>query len=68
MKKMFRMYMLKQDVESFKQLASLTGIKERNLEKKIVNPSMFRLYEIRALDEILHFSDEDMLKLVRETV
>ena len=65
MKKMFMLYMINNDIPSFKELARMSGIRERNLLKKIANPSMFRLYELRAVDEVLHFSDADFVKLAR---
>lgn len=68
MKKMFMLYMINNDIPSFKELARMSGIQERNLLKKIANPSMFRLYELRAVDEILHFSSEDLIKLTRGEV
>ena len=65
MKWLFKEYMVKAHIESFKELAKRTGIKERTLEKHIDNPGMFRLFELMALNEVLHFTNDDLLALVR---
>lgn len=65
MKKIFLRYMIEQDIYTFKELSKLTGIKERTLEKHVNNPSMFRIFEIKMLNDVLRFSEEDLLMLIK---
>lgn len=56
--------MAKNHIDNFGELAKLTGIKLRTLTRRISNPETLLLYEIHALNDVLHFTDEDMLILV----
>ena len=64
MKWLLKEYMAANHIDNFKELARQTGIKLRTLRRRIDDPSTLLLYEIRALDETLHFKDEDKLKLI----
>lgn len=64
MKWLLKEYMAANHIDNFKELARQTGIKLRTLRRRIDEPSTLLLYEIRALDEVLHFNDEDKLKLI----
>lgn len=58
-------YMVTQHIESFKELAERSGIKYQTLNAHVKAPEQFRMYEIKALDKILTFRDEDLLTLMR---
>lgn len=64
MKWLLKEYMAANHIENYTELAKQTGIKLRTLRRRIDDPSTLLLYEIRALDGILHFTDEDKLKLI----
>lgn len=65
MKWLLRTYMCKQHIESLSELADRTGMTRRLLYDRINNPSTFRIFELMALDEVLKFSDEDLMLLIR---
>lgn len=65
MKWLIKQYMAAQHIESLSELARMTGLTRRKLYDRINDPKTFRMYEIIALDEILHFSNEDLLFLMR---
>lgn len=64
-KKLLRRYMIEADIDSFSQLAKETGIDYQRLNRRIADPHSFTVFEIISLDDALHFSDEDLLLLVR---
>jgi len=64
-KKILKHYMNICDIESFIDLSRETGICRQTLYDRINNPSSFRAYELKALDDVLHFSNEDLMKLIR---
>lgn len=64
-KKLFKQYMINADLDSFSELSRQSGIDYQTLNVRIKNPGTFRTYELRQLDELLHFSDEDLLQLIR---
>jgi len=63
-KKIFKRYMNELDIDSFKELARETGIDYQTLLDHLARPELFRIFELRALNEILHFSSEDLLFLI----
>lgn len=65
MKWLLKQYMTKQHIESLMELSKRTGIGYQTLNNHIKNVGEFRAFELRQLDEILHFSDEDMLLIIR---
>ena len=64
-KKILKLYMIEADIDSFTQLAKETGIDYQRLNRRISDPHSFTVFEIISLDDVLHFSDEDLLLLVR---
>ncbi|WP_185752638.1 hypothetical protein [Butyrivibrio sp. AE2032] len=62
---MLKQYMLSNYIESFRDLAKETGIDYQTLLDHIARPELFRQWEIKVLDEVLKFNDEDLLKLIR---
>ena len=58
-------YLVMNRIESFNELAKMTGIKYKTLLEHMAAPENFRMYEITALDRVLQFKDEDLLILVR---
>lgn len=64
-KKLFLRYMIDADINNFSELSRQSGIDYQTLNVRIKNPGTFRVYEIRQLDELLQFSEEDLLLLMR---
>jgi len=44
----------------------MAGFKPTNWKNRLNHPEEFRLFELRALDRVLHFSTEDFIELIRE--
>lgn len=68
MKWLFQSYMVKAHIRSFRELAKETGIEYRTLLNHLDNAQYFRVCELVALDEVLKFSDEDMMRILRGRV
>ena len=64
MKWFIKKYMAQNHINNFNELSKATGIKLRTLMRRVSEPSTLLLYEVQALDDALHFTDEDMLRLV----
>ena len=65
MKWLIKRYMIDAHIESLAELSKRTGIAKRTLYDRIHEPTTIKLFELKALDNILHFSDEDLVKLAR---
>ena len=63
LKWLFKEYMIRLHIEDFKALAKMCGIKYHTLLKHLEYPELFRLYEFQAINEVLHFKPEDLLKI-----
>ena len=57
--------MVEADLDCFTELARETGIDYQRLNRRIADPHSFTVFELISLDDVLHFSDEDLLMLVR---
>jgi hypothetical protein len=64
-KKLFKKYMIDADLDCFTDLARETGIDYQRLNKRMADPHSFTVFELIALNDVLHFEDEDLLKIVR---
>ena len=64
-KKILKLYMIEADIDNFTQLAKETGIDYQRLNRRIADPHSFTVFELISLDDVLHFSDEDLLILLR---
>ena len=64
-KKILKLYMIEGDIDNFTQLSKETGIDYQRLNRRIADPHSLTIAEILALDDTLHFSDEDLLKLIK---
>ena len=64
-KKILRLYMIEADIDNFTQLAKETGIDYQRLNRRIADPHSFTVFELLALNDALHFTDEDLLKLIK---
>jgi len=64
-KKLLRRYMIEADIDNFTQLAKETGIDYQRLNKRIADPHSFTVFELLVLEETLHLTDEDLLKLIK---
>ena len=65
-KKLLKFYMIDYDIDSFRELARITGIDYQRLRRRLEDPHSFTVFELLSLDDTLHFTDEDLLKLLRE--
>lgn len=63
--RLFKRYTLEAYIDSFKELAQMAGIEYRTFLSRMENPALFRAYELKALDDILHFSTDDLLRIVK---
>lgn len=66
MRWILRDYMNKQHIESFRELSRRTGIEYRTLMNHISDVGNFRLFEITALNDVLKFTDEDLVRILKE--
>lgn len=64
-KKLLKLYMIESDIDNFTQLAKETGIDYQRLNRRIADPHSFTVFELISLDDVLHFSDEDLLILLK---
>ena len=64
-KKLLRLYMIAADINNFSELSRQSGIEYQTLNNRLKNPGGFRAYEIRRIDELLHFTDEDLITLIK---
>jgi len=64
--KLLKFYMIDYDIDSFRELARITGIDYQRLRRRLEDPHSFTVFELLALDDALHFTDEDLLKILRE--
>jgi hypothetical protein len=64
-KKLLRRYMIEADIDNFTQLAKETGIDYQRLNRRMADPHSFTVFELLALEETLHLTDEDLLKLIK---
>lgn len=60
-----RLKMVVNHIEDLKELSRLTGIAYQTLRLKIRKPEQLRVFEIVALDEVLHFGDGELLTVLR---
>lgn len=67
-KKMFRRYMIEADIDSFLELAKISGMEYQTLNVRLKSPETFRIYEIQILNKLLHFTEEDLLQLIKGEV
>ena len=63
---MVKTYMTHAHIETFTDLAAETGIEYRTLMNRLDEVGMLRVYEIRQLDDVLHFSSKDLLALIKK--
>ena len=64
-KKLLKLYMIVHDIDSFRELAKETGIDYQRLRRRLDDPHSFTVFELLSLNETLHLTDEDLLKLIR---
>lgn len=54
-------------IDSMEELAESTGIAKRTLYNRIDNPRTLRIYELVSLDDVLHFTNDDLVRLAKGT-
>ena len=65
MKWLLKKYMVEQHIDSLAELSNRTGIARRTLYDRIQDPTTIKVFELVALNDVLHFADEDMLRLAK---
>ena len=65
MRWLIEQYRVRQHIDSIEELAQRTGIDVQRLRKRIKDPRTLKVFEINALDRILHFSNEDLVKIIK---
>lgn len=60
-----KVHMAEHQIEHLKVLAKLTGIDYQRLMKRMKHPETFTVYELRALNEVLGFTDEEVGMICR---
>lgn len=68
MKWLLKKYMAENHIETMRQLSEMTGIPDATLHDRCKKPTTIKVFEIVALDAVLHFSDEDIAKVARGQV
>lgn len=68
MKWLIKRYMVAAQIDSISELAKKAGLTRRVLYDRINNPETFRVYEIKALDDVLKFQEEDLVAILRGEV
>ena len=63
--KLFLSYMIQNDIEDYRELSNKTKIEYTRLRKRVHHPETLRMFELRALDDVLHFHDGDLILLAR---
>ena len=64
MRWLIKRYLADNHIDSISQLSKMTGINLRTLMRRLDNPETLLMYEFRSLDEVLHFTEEDKLKII----
>lgn len=67
MKWLLKQYMAQAHIDSMEELAESTGIAKRTLYNRIDNPRTLRIYELVSLDDVLHFTNDDLVRLAKGT-
>lgn len=57
--------MCERKIETLQELSKLTGIGYQTLRQKIHHPDQLRIYEITAINEVLQFSDGELLRIMK---
>lgn len=65
MKWLLKQYMAQAHIDSMEELSENTGIAKRTLYNRIDNPRSIRIYELIALDDVLHFTNDDLVRLAK---
>lgn len=65
MKWLIKRYMVEQHIDTLAELSRLSGLAKRTLYDRLNNPKTMKIFELIALDNVLHFTDEDIAKLAR---
>lgn len=58
--KIFKKYMAIEGIADFKELSKQSGIKYQTLLDHINDPTLFRVFELQSINDVLHFSSEDL--------
>jgi hypothetical protein len=65
MTKLLKRKLIDRDINDFKELSRKTGIKYETMLDHLKRPGMFRAFELQALNEVLEFSDEELLLIIK---
>ena len=61
---LLKKYMACRQIQDFKELAKLTGIKYQTLLDHLDNPGLFRKYELSEIFNVLQVSSEDQILIL----
>lgn len=62
---LFRKYMSLNHIQSLNELSDLCGIGYQTLRARVQHIQRIRIFELIAIDNVLHFNDDDYLLLSR---
>ena len=65
MKWLIKKYMAQAKINSYDELYKEAGMKKATFYKRLAHPRTLTIPEIEALNEVLNFSDEDMLLIIK---
>lgn len=64
--KIVSQYLIMRDFDrGLKQLSEETGIKYLRLQEHLKDPGQLRFFEFLAIDEVLGFEDDDIIRIFR---
>ena len=58
-------YKIRNHYHSLKEVAERSGFSYPTFMRRIEHPESMKIYEIMCLNKVLHFTDEDLLKIMR---
>lgn len=65
MKWLIERYRVQNHFGSIREVAEACGFDYQRLLKRLNNPETFKVFEIRALDNVLHFKESDLVDILR---
>ena len=64
LKWLFKEYMSRLRIDDFKALAKMCGIDYSTFKRRLQNPGNFRMFELSKINEVLHFTPEDIILII----
>lgn len=57
--------MLENHIENLLELSNITGLGYQTMRSHIDNPERLKIFELNALDDVLHFEDCEIVGVIR---